>query len=114
MSKPDQPFALLPACRTSSGPACPTKSCSACSRIRYRYATRPSLTAQVKRMLKDPKAKALVENFAGQWLELRRLESVAPDREKFPEFDDYLRMSMRQETEMFFENLIRKTAASST
>ena len=65
------------------------------------------LSAQVKRMLKDPKAKALVENFAGQWLELRRLESVAPDREKFPEFDDYLRMSMRQETEMFFENLMR-------
>ena len=65
------------------------------------------LSAQVKRMLQDPKAKALVENFAGQWLELRRLESVAPDREKFPEFDDYLRMSMRQETEMFFENLIR-------
>jgi hypothetical protein len=65
------------------------------------------LSAQVKRMLQDPKSKALVENFAGQWLELRRLESVAPDREKFPEFDDYLRLSMRQETELFFENLIR-------
>lgn len=65
------------------------------------------LTAQVKRMLKDPRAKTLVENFAGQWLELRRLESVGPDREKFPEFDDYLRMSMRQETETFFENIIR-------
>jgi hypothetical protein len=64
------------------------------------------LSAQVKRMLRDPKAKALVENFAGQWLELRRLESAAPDREKFPEFDDYLRMSMRQETELFFQNLI--------
>lgn len=66
------------------------------------------MAAQVKRMLKDPRAHALVENFAGQWLELRRLESVAPDREKFPQFDDYLRMSMRQETEMFFENLMRK------
>ncbi|WP_031495234.1 DUF1592 domain-containing protein [Bryobacter aggregatus] len=65
------------------------------------------LTAQVKRMLKDPKAKALVENFAGQWLELRRLESVAPDREKFPNFDDYLRMSMKQETELFFANLMK-------
>ena len=65
------------------------------------------LSAQVHRMLKDPRAHALVENFAGQWLELRRLESVAPDREKFPEFDDYLRMSMRQETELFFENMIR-------
>jgi cytochrome c553 len=66
------------------------------------------LAAQVKRMLASAKAQALVENFAGQWLELRRLESVAPDREKFPEFDDYLRMSMRQETELFFANLMRK------
>ncbi|HYP09633.1 MAG TPA: DUF1592 domain-containing protein [Bryobacteraceae bacterium] len=64
------------------------------------------LAAQVKRMLADPRAKALVENFAGQWLELRRLESVAPDREKFPDFDDYLRMSMQTETELFFGNLI--------
>lgn len=65
------------------------------------------LAAQVRRMLKDPKARALVDNFAGQWLELRRLESVAPDREKFPQFDDYLRMSMRQETETFFANMMR-------
>lgn len=66
------------------------------------------LSAQVRRMLKSPKAHALVENFAGQWLELRRLESVTPDREKFPQFDDYLRISMQHETEMFFENLIRQ------
>jgi hypothetical protein len=66
------------------------------------------LTAQVQRMLKDPKAHALVDNFAGQWLELRRLESVAPDREKFPQFDDYLRMSMHLETETFFENMMRQ------
>ncbi|HYZ84520.1 MAG TPA: DUF1592 domain-containing protein [Bryobacteraceae bacterium] len=66
------------------------------------------LQAQVRRMLKDPKAKALVENFAGQWLELRRLESSTPDREKFPQFDDYLRMSMRQETELFFSNLMQQ------
>jgi hypothetical protein len=66
------------------------------------------LQAQVRRMLKDPRAKALVDNFAGQWLELRRLESVTPDREKFPMWDDYLRMSMRQETELFFENIVRQ------
>src|SRR5205807_8729071 len=66
------------------------------------------LAAQVRRMLKDPKAHALVENFAGQWLELRRLESVTPDREKFPDFDEYLRMSMRQETELFFESVVRE------
>ncbi len=69
------------------------------------------LKTQVTRMLADPKAHALVENFAGQWLELRRLESVAPDREKFPEFDDYLRMSMRQETELFFQDLARHDAS---
>jgi cytochrome c5 len=65
------------------------------------------LEAQVRRMLKDPKAKALVDNFAGQWLELRRLESLTPDRDKFPQFDDYLRMSMRQETEAFFNHLMQ-------
>ncbi len=65
------------------------------------------LAAQVNRMLKDPRAKALIDNFAGQWLELRRLESVAPNRTKFPLFDDYLRMSMRQETEAFFANMMR-------
>ncbi len=65
------------------------------------------LAAQVRRMLKDSKSKALVANFAGQWLELRKLESVAPDFEKFPSFDTYLRMSMRQETETFFTNMMR-------
>ncbi|MFL6212400.1 MAG: DUF1592 domain-containing protein [Blastocatellia bacterium] len=66
------------------------------------------LAAQVQRMLKDNKSRALVENFGGQWLELRKLESVKPDRGRFPEFDDYLRMSMRRETELFFENLVRQ------
>jgi hypothetical protein len=65
------------------------------------------LTAQVRRMLKDPKAAALVENFGGQWLEIRRLESVQPDRDRFPDFDDYLRNSMLKETELFFQNLMR-------
>jgi hypothetical protein len=66
------------------------------------------LTAQVRRMLKDPKSRALVENFGGQWLELRRLESAKPDREIFPQFSEYLRMSMRRETEMFFESIVRE------
>jgi len=60
----------------------------------------------VRRMLKDPKAIAFVENFAGQWLEIRRLESVQPDRDRFPDFDDYLRASMLKETELFFQNII--------
>ena len=68
----------------------------------------PVLNAQVTRMLKDAKASALVDNFGGQWLELRKLESVKPDRQKFPEFEDYLRMSMREETDTFLANIIRE------
>jgi hypothetical protein len=66
------------------------------------------LRAQIARMLRDPKARALVENFGGQWLETRRLESVTPDREKFPEFEEYLRMSMRKETDLLFANIIKE------
>ena len=66
------------------------------------------LAAQARRMLKDPKSHALVENFGGQWLELRKLESIKPDRTRFPDFDEYLRMSMRRETEMFFDNIVRE------
>jgi hypothetical protein len=58
-------------------------------------------------MLADPKAHALVENFAGQWLETRRLESVRPDRERYPDFDDYLRTSIMKETELFFQYVMR-------
>lgn len=66
------------------------------------------LAAQVQRMLKDPKSSSLVENFAGQWLELRRLESAKPDRDRFPQFDEYFRMSIRRETELFFDNIIHQ------
>lgn len=65
------------------------------------------LAAQVRRMLKDPRAHALAENFGGQWLQFRALESFRPDRDRFPDFDDYLRMSMRQETERFFDSIVR-------
>jgi len=66
------------------------------------------LGAQVRRMLKDPKARALVEAFGGQWLQFRALESVAPDRERFPTFENNLRFSMRRESELFLENIIRE------
>ncbi|MEO7190850.1 MAG: DUF1592 domain-containing protein [Vicinamibacterales bacterium] len=65
------------------------------------------LTAQVQRMLKDPKIGRFVENFGGQWLQFRALESQRPDFYKFPLWDNYLRMSAEQETRMFVENLIR-------
>jgi hypothetical protein len=65
------------------------------------------LAAQVRRMLRDPKARALSENFGGQWLQFRALESTTRDRERFPDFEDYLRLSMRRETELFVEHIIR-------
>jgi mono/diheme cytochrome c family protein len=66
------------------------------------------LHAQARRMLADPKAWSLVEDFAGQWLEIRRLESAQPDRERFPDFDEYLRASMLKETELFFQYVMRE------
>jgi len=66
------------------------------------------LTAEVKRMLQDKKSQRLVEDFGGQWLEFRALESVHPDVNRFGKFDDYLRMSERQETGMFFANIMRE------
>ena len=65
------------------------------------------LERQVRRMLADPRAQALVENFAGQWLYLRNLPSVAPDTVRFPDFDDNLRRALRQETELFVASQIR-------
>ena len=59
------------------------------------------LEHQVRRMLLDPKAHAFTENFAGQWLELRKLESLKPNLNRFMLFDDYLRLSMRQENRAF-------------
>jgi Protein of unknown function (DUF1592)/Protein of unknown function (DUF1588)/Protein of unknown function (DUF1587)/Protein of unknown function (DUF1585)/Protein of unknown function (DUF1595) len=66
------------------------------------------LAAQVRRMLKDEKAGALVEAFGGQWLQFRALESVSPDRERFPDFDNALRLAMRKETELFLGELVRE------
>jgi hypothetical protein len=65
------------------------------------------LNAQVMRMLRDPKASALAENFGGQWLQFKNIDVVRPDIERFPMFDDGLRQAMRRETGMFLENLIR-------
>ena len=64
------------------------------------------LAAQLKRMLKDPKAHALAENFAGQWLELRNLATVSPDTMRFPDFNEALRSAMKTETEMFFDSIV--------
>ena len=64
------------------------------------------LRRQVRRMLADPRASALVENFAGQWLYLRNLANTNPDPPTFPDFDDNLRRALQRETELFFESVM--------
>ncbi|HVR64352.1 MAG TPA: DUF1592 domain-containing protein [Polyangia bacterium] len=63
------------------------------------------LEAQIARMMKDPKAAALVQNFAGQWLYTRLIPDLQPDPTLFPKFDADLRASMRQETELLFRDI---------
>ena len=65
------------------------------------------LAAQVKRMLRAPKAFALVENFGGQWLQFKNIDVVRPDLARFPAFDDGLRLAMRRETGLFLDNVFR-------
>jgi hypothetical protein len=63
------------------------------------------LDQQIKRMLADPKAEALADNFAEQWLFLRNLKNATPNLVEYPDFDDNLRQAMLQETKMFFESI---------
>lgn len=68
---------------------------------------RASMAQQVRRMLADPKSKAVVDNFAGQWLHLRNIANWRPDPDKFPQFDDSLRYAFQRETELFFDYIVR-------
>jgi mono/diheme cytochrome c family protein len=67
-----------------------------------------TLAQQVRRMLADPRAEALVSNFAGQWLQLRNLKNAVPNEDLFPEFDDNLRQAFARETELFFGSIMRE------
>lgn len=69
---------------------------------------RETLEAQTRRMLADPKSRALVQNFASQWLQLRNLATVSPNPKQFTTFDPEMRVAMRTETEMFFEAILRE------
>jgi hypothetical protein len=69
---------------------------------------RQNLPAQVKRMLASPKSAALVENFGGQWLQFRGLDSVSPDSSVYKNYDAALRQSMREETSRFFDYVMRQ------
>ena len=64
------------------------------------------LEQQVRRMLKDERARALGSNFAGQWLYLRNLRGLQPDADVFPDFDHNLREALQRETELLFESIV--------
>src|SRR5688572_25356016 len=76
------------------------------SQNRLRNAT--ILEQQVRRMLADPKASALVENFAGQYLYLRNLPATSPSSVFYPDWDHELRLGFQRETELLFDNIIRE------
>lgn len=69
---------------------------------------RKTLESQVRRMLKDGRSSALVHNFAAQWLNLRLIDVVSPDTEKYPSFDETLRRAMREETERFIGYILHE------
>jgi hypothetical protein len=66
------------------------------------------LAGQVRRMLADPRASALVSNFAGQWLDIRSMKQASPDPDEFPDFDDDLREAFQKETELFFASMLQE------
>ncbi len=66
------------------------------------------LERQTRRMIADRRSFNLASNFAGQWLRLRNLEAVNPNARLFPDFDDNLRQAFRQETELFFDSVLRE------
>lgn len=65
------------------------------------------LREQIQRMLKDRRANQFVENFVGQWLQLRKLDEFQPSKQQFPQFNDALRNAMKRETFTFFASVMR-------
>jgi hypothetical protein len=70
--------------------------------------TPAGIDQQVRRMLADPKSQAFVDNFVGQWLQLRNLKTKQPNSHEFPDFDDNLRTALGTEAEMFFASIMRE------
>ena len=67
-----------------------------------------TLEKQVRRMVADPKSAELIENFAGQWLDLRALATITPNPSVYPDFDDNLRQAFRREVELLFDSIVRE------
>ncbi len=72
------------------------------------------LSEQTNRLLKSPRSTALAKNFATQWLQIGVLDEANPDSELFPEFDEELRLAMREETLRFFDHVLREDLTTST
>ncbi|MFM7186580.1 MAG: DUF1592 domain-containing protein [Armatimonadota bacterium] len=72
-----------------------------------KLATEVQIDAQVARMVKDAKSLSLAQNFAGQWLNLRKAAVVQPDVARFPTFNEGLRRAMQQETQLYFDRIVR-------
>ena len=93
------------ACRTSAGARCPTRRCST-SRRRGRSPTDAILTAQIDRMLADPKGANFTNSFAGQWLGARDMQAHQVEPTAFPTFDEPLRAAFVQEELMYFNEFL--------
>jgi mono/diheme cytochrome c family protein len=76
--------------------------------IRGELSRPDTLEHQARRLLADPRSGNLASNFAGQWLLLRNLDAVSPNPRLYPDFDDNLRQAFRQETELFFDSVLRE------
>lgn len=84
------------------------------SAVRGRLSQPVEFDKQVRRLLADPRSKNLATNFAGQWLRLRNVDAIDPSATLFRDFDDNLRQAMRQETEMFFDSVLRENRSVKT
>jgi hypothetical protein len=76
--------------------------------IRGKLSQPAELEKHVRRLLDDRRSLNLATNFAGQWLRLRNIDAVSPNATLFRDFDDNLRQALRQETEMFFDSVVRE------
>jgi hypothetical protein len=76
--------------------------------VRGKLSQPAELEKQVRRMLADHRSFNLATNFAGQWLRLRNIDALAPSTTVFRDFDDNLRQAFRQETELFFDSVLRE------
>jgi hypothetical protein len=75
---------------------------------------RKNLDAELDRLIRDPRSQQFVSNFTGQWLRLRDVEASLPARREFPRFNPRLRDSMRRETEMLFDHIVRNDLPMAT